>query len=87
MIQSNKPGSDRALTEEVLNTYPEIVAKAKAQWQKTILDREVEEVLASCVSEGEKLLVPFYAGRVDGAHIVVADALADVPRGVVLAVV
>jgi hypothetical protein len=52
-----------------------------------VLDGEVEEVLASCVSEGEKLLIPFYAGRVDGAHIVVADALADVPRGVVLAVV
>ena len=38
-----------------------------------VLDRKV-------VAEGEELLVPFYAGWVDGTHVVVADTLTDVPR-------
>ena len=44
-----------------------------------MLDREVEEVFASCVPKGEELLIPFYAGWVNGAHVVVTDALPDVP--------
>ena len=44
-----------------------------------VLDREVEKIFASCVPKGEELFIPFYAGWVDGAHVVVTDALADVP--------
>ena len=44
-----------------------------------VLDREVEKIFASCVPEGEKLLIPFYARWVNGAHVVVTDALTDVP--------
>jgi len=45
-----------------------------------VLDREVEDVFATCVPEGEKLFVPFYTGGVDGADVVVADTFTDVPQ-------
>ena len=40
---------------------------------------EVENVFTACVAEGDELLVPFYAGWVDGADVVVTDTFTDVP--------
>ena len=42
-------------------------------------DRIVEHVLAFGVAEAYELFVPFYALRVDGSDVVVADAFADGP--------
>ena len=51
------------------------------------LDRIVEHVLAFGVAEADELFVSFYALRVDGSDVVVADAFADGPCGVVLVIV
>jgi len=51
------------------------------------LDRIVEHVLAFGVAEANELFVPFYALRVDGSDVVVADAFADGPCGVILVII
>ena len=43
------------------------------------LDGVAEEVFAAGVSESDELFVPFYALRVDGADVVIADAFAYRP--------
>ena len=43
------------------------------------LDGVVEHVLAFGVAEADELFVPFYALRVDGSDVVVAEAFADGP--------
>ena len=45
-----------------------------------VFDGEVEYVLTACVPEGKKLLVPFYAGWIDRADVVVADAFPYSPQ-------
>jgi hypothetical protein len=45
-----------------------------------VLDREVEDVFASGVPEGEKLFVPFYTRGVDGSDVVIAYTFTDVPQ-------